>query len=94
MISHLFTNNKTNCNIIRKSDAITNCFQIIPINEFRHFLNKRSTHTKTSTTSGEPKIVPILAVFCDYVITFLKNKKKQKINIFKNKTETEMNECN
>lgn len=50
------TNYKSNGNIVRKSYTITNRYQFFVSNDWSHFQCERSTYTKTSTTSGKPKL--------------------------------------
>lgn len=50
------TNYKADCNIVRKSDSVTNCQQFFISNDRSHFLCKRPTYTESSTTSCEPKL--------------------------------------
>lgn len=50
------TNYKTNCYIVRKSDAITDCQQLFISYDWCHFDCKWPANTETSTTGSKPKL--------------------------------------
>lgn len=72
------TDDEADGDVVREPNAIADRRQIGPLDEPRHLLDERPTHTKASAASGKPKLPR--AALADHIAALLKVRQRMQLN--------------